>query len=126
MTTKEGTTKYGNGLISRIVNEDNNLDGDEWVHVKKTHLRSKEGAEGTMESEYVKVVIERPDKGKGTSKGKGKGMTASSTDLAAAFAHGVAGGELSAGFYASRTVEEKKKIDEEIRKMGWRLDAGDD
>lgn len=122
VTTKEGITKHGSGLTSRVMDEDNNLDGDEWVYVKKTYLRSKEGEEGTMESEYVNLVIEHPDK----DKGKARGWTASSTNRAAASARGAVGGALSAGFYDSRTAEEKKLINEEMRKMGWEPEAGDD
>lgn len=98
-TVKEGTTKYGNGLLSKVVegDEGNELDGEEWVDLKQARPRSKEDEDATLESEYVRVEIDR----------KGKRQI------------DPVGGGLANRYYAARSVEEKQKIDREMKKMGW-------
>ena len=119
-TVKEGTTTYGNGLLSKVVegDEENDLDGEEWVDVKEA--RGKEAEEATVESEYVRVEIDRKEQKAGI---RGHASVQHRRPTAAAAARGVGGpaGGLADSYYSACLADEKKKIDEESKKMGWYL-----
>jgi hypothetical protein len=105
---KEGTTAYGAGFLSKVEesDEENKLDDEDWLLVKKTPPRSKEAIEARLDSSYVHVGIKQD------------------TNAVQAKKHKIdpVGGGLANSYYAARSTDEQRKIDGEKRTMGWLLE----
>lgn len=117
---KEGTTRYGSGLLSKIVeeddiNKDTKLDdGEAWVDVKND-LGNKDHPND--DNAWVKLDKEK-------SKNTGRRSYFTSPTLAEASAAAEKGKGLAQDYYNKRSKEEQDKIDEEMINMGW-LNSGD-
>jgi hypothetical protein len=99
-TIKEGITTN----IDEGDKQENDLDDEEWLHVKQAPSRSKEDDEARLDSGYIRVEIERDAKAK-EKKNK---------------IDPVAGG-LANSYYVARSEVEQRKIDGEKKKLGWFL-----
>lgn len=126
-----GSTKYGKGPLSRVVEETDDLDGEEWVDVGKAGTKESTSVDGTLDTEWVRIEIERK-KARSAAVEAGVGgpggpayhphhhhrlITTSHPGV------GVTGG-LAESFYAGRSTDEKKKIEAEMERLGWYV--GDD
>ena len=116
---QEGTTKYGKGLHSKVVEEEEGGSGlgdrEKWVEVQQNIRKDAGGgaaaAGDPMDREWVRIEIER----RRALSGGYHHHRLVTTGIPGV---GVTGG-LAESFFAGRSVAEKKKIEGEMKRMGW-------